>query len=197
MSWVSAAYFGAKQKNIGAVLKWTEPCVEAFVAGCWLLYWTEDTLYWVAKPTLHKTNNRQLHRGDGPAFVCDIDDMYFWQGIMVSEDIIMRPETITTDSIEAEPNQEIRRVMIERYGYDRYMQSANIVHQDRTGRLRKKKVGNDTIAVIEVVNGTAEIDGTFRRYVLSVPPEMQTACEAVAWTYGMTEKQYANLRGRT
>jgi len=55
----------------------------------------------------------------------------------------------------------------------------------------------DEIAVVEVVNGTAEPDGSHRRYFLSVPPECRTACEAVAWTYGMTAEQYRALRVRT
>jgi hypothetical protein len=117
--------------------------------------------------------------------------------VRVPAAIIEQPETITPATIEAEPNQEIRRVMIERYGYDRYMSKAKVVHKDATGRLRKKKVGDDTIAVVEVVNGTAESDGTFKRYVLSVPPECRTATEAVAWTYGLTAEQYSAIRMRT
>jgi hypothetical protein len=92
--------------------------------------------------------------------------------------------------------------MIERYGYGRYMTDCGgtLAHEDRIGKLwRHKNSGarGDEISVVEVVNGTPEPDGSFKRYFLSVPPECQTATEAVAWTYGMTEKQYANLRGRT
>jgi hypothetical protein len=38
---------------------------------------------------------------------------------------------------------------------------------------------------------------SFKRYFLSVPPECRTACAAVAWTYGMTEEQYRNIKVRT
>ena len=38
---------------------------------------------------------------------------------------------------------------------------------------------------VEVVNGTAEADGSRKRYVLRVPSRMRTAREAVAWTYGL------------
>jgi hypothetical protein len=43
---------------------------------------------------------------------------------------------------------------------------------------------------VEVINATAEKDGTFKRYVLTVPPTVVTAREAVAWTFGMTAEQY-------
>jgi hypothetical protein len=35
-----------------------------------------------------------------------------------------------------------------------------------------------------VVNSTPEQDGTYRRYLLRVPPTTRTAREAVAWTFG-------------
>jgi hypothetical protein len=43
---------------------------------------------------------------------------------------------------------------------------------------------------VEVVNSTAEPDGTFKTYFLSVPPTVSTAREAVAWTFGLSEKEY-------
>jgi hypothetical protein len=44
--------------------------------------------------------------------------------------------------------------------------------------------------MVEVVNSTAEPDGSRKRYWLRVPPEMQTAREAVAWTFGLSEREY-------
>ena len=48
-----------------------------------------------------------------------------------------------------------------------------------------------------MINGTAEPDGSFRHYVLQGPPTMRTAREAVAWTYGLSDHEYARLRLRT
>lgn len=44
--------------------------------------------------------------------------------------------------------------------------------------------------MVEVVNGTEEPDGTFKNYHLRVPPNITTAHEAVAWTYGMKAEEY-------
>jgi hypothetical protein len=47
--------------------------------------------------------------------------------------------------------------------------------------------------MLEVVNSTPEPDGSFKRYWLRVPPQMQTAREASAWTFGLTSKEYEPL----
>ena len=196
MSWLAVVALGAKQLKLSSVSAWADPVFDAFVAGAHLVYWTDRAIYWIAKPTTHVETTpfgRRLHRDDGPALSSDLENLYFWHGILVPEHIIMRPEIITEREIGNEVNQEVRRVMIERYGYGRYMASSPIVHQDATGRLRRR----DGIQVVEVVNGTAEPDGSFRHYVLSVPPNLNTAQSAVAWTYGMSVSEYSKLIVRT
>lgn len=47
----------------------------------------------------------------------------------------------------------------------------------------------DTVFV-EVINGTVEADGKRKHYYLRVPPNMKTARQAVAWTYGLEEHEY-------
>jgi Domain of unknown function (DUF6745) len=47
------------------------------------------------------------------------------------------------------------------------------------------------------MDGTPGADGARRRYVLPVPANLRTAREAVAWTYGMSDRQYAGLQLRT
>ena len=41
-----------------------------------------------------------------------------------------------------------------------------------------------------MINGTPEPDGSHKRYFLQVPPTVRTPREAVAWTYGLSERQY-------
>jgi hypothetical protein len=45
--------------------------------------------------------------------------------------------------------------------------------------------------MVEVINATPEPDGSRKRYWLRVPPYMRTAREAVAWTFGLSGKEYA------
>lgn len=58
-------------------------------------------------------------------------------------------------------------------------------------RRRSNTVYEYTMA--EVVNSTAEPDGTFKTYYLTTPGNMRTCREAVAWTFALSEDQYKPL----
>ena len=66
-----------------------------------------------------------------------------------------------------------------------------LVHEDDFGRLWD--TGRDA-RVLEVVNATPEKDGYSHHYYLRVPPSVRTAREAVAWTFGLDESEYAPVR---
>jgi hypothetical protein len=86
--------------------------------------------------------------------------------------------------------------MIERFGgVERYLADARptLVHEDATGRLWHRRTGlwgARVTALVEVRNATPEPDGTFKTYLLTVPGDIRTAREAVAWTFGMTGAEY-------
>jgi hypothetical protein len=113
---------------------------------------------------------------------------------------IEHPEAITVAAIDLEPDAIVRRSLIEILTPRRYIDlgGARAVRRDETGVLwRKTWRAGDAWAAVEVVDGTPRPDGTERRYVLQVPPDMPSARAAVAWTYGMSERQYARLAIRT
>src|SRR5260370_816926 len=68
------------------------------------------------------------------------------------------------------------------------------VAEDETGVLwRKRWMASDAWAAVEVINATPEPDGSRKHYFLQVPANMQTAREAVAWTYGLRADAYTRL----
>lgn len=157
------------------------------------------------RPTLIRRDDRaRLHASSGPALAyADGTTMWAWHGVRVPRDVIEHPETITIESIDGERNTEVRRVLIERFGEERYIRAegATIVSEDETGRLWRRVSGrspsrwhwvepDEPVVMVEVANTTPEPDGTRKTYVLRVPPDMRTAREAVAWTFGMTGEQY-------
>jgi hypothetical protein len=183
------------------VMAWAQPLFEAFTAGCWLIYWTEDTLYWAAKPIVHRDQLGWLHDDSHAAIESDIENVYFWHGVRVPAFVVLRPDRITVAHIDRETNAEVRRVMIERYRYGKeihgpaaFVRDAGAVrldHDERYGTLWRRNVPDDeSIVAVEVVNSTRSPDGSFKRYWLRVPPEMTTAREAVAWTFGLHSQQY-------
>ena len=187
------------------VIAWARPLFEAFAAGCWLIYWTEDTLYWCAKPVVHRDRAGWLHDDRHAAVESEIEELYFWHGVRVQAFVVLRPDRITVADIDREANAEVRRVMIERYrhgeevhGPAAFIRDAGAVridHDECYGTLWRRNVpGDEPIVAVEVVNSTRAPDGSFKRYWLRVPPEMSTAREAVAWTFGLRATQYAPVK---
>jgi hypothetical protein len=90
------------------------PMIDAFEAGSFAQALTYDEVAVLAAPAIW-TENGALHRADGPALEWPLTKAWYWRGVEVTEQIIMRPAEITKDVMLAELNEEIRQVMMERY----------------------------------------------------------------------------------
>ena len=122
--------------------------------------------------------------------------VYSWHGTRVPADVILNPESITVERIDYEQNAEIRRVMLERYGWGRYLENngATVVHSDARGILYRKEIpGDEPLVMVKVKNSTPEPDGSSKDYLLRVPPDMTSASQAVAWTFGISTEQYSPI----
>jgi hypothetical protein len=172
-SWYSITAIGALAKDNQSLYHTWLPFFRAFQAGLWLLYVGKETLYVVTLPEVHTDANNRLHNATDLAFrMYDIRE-YYWHGVRVDEDVIMHPEKIAVEQIEVEQNAEVRRVLIERYGLDRYIQESGAIatHQDRFGTLwHKPQRDDEDIWTVEVINTTPETDGTYKHYWLRVDP---------------------------
>ncbi|MFJ1546208.1 DUF6745 domain-containing protein [Streptomyces sp. NPDC088246] len=166
-------------------------------AGWWWPY--ERAVVISERPeALHRDEAGRLDRGDGPALAYrDGFALHAWRGMPVPAEFLAELNSLTAERIREEENAELRRVMLEFYGYDRYLteSGAEPVHRDETGVLWRIALdGDEDVVMVEVVNSTPEPDGTHRTYWLRVPPGMRTAKEGVAWTFGLQGDAYAPLR---
>lgn len=147
---------------------------------------------------LHRDEAGRLDRGDGPALAYrDGFALHAWRGMPVPAEFLDSLRSLTPQRIRDEENAELRRVMLEHYGYDRYLteSGARPIHRDETGVLwRIELVGDEDVVMVEVVNSTPEPDGTHRVYWLRVPPTTRTAREGVAWTFGLGADVYEPLQ---
>ncbi|MFJ2814633.1 DUF6745 domain-containing protein [Streptomyces sp. NPDC087294] len=147
---------------------------------------------------LHRDEAGRLDNGGGPALAYpDGFALYAWRGMPVPAAFLAELATLTPERIRAEENAELRRVMLEHYGYDRYLadSGARPIDHDETGTLwRIDLVGDEPVVMVEVLNSTPEPDGTVRTYWLRVPPRTRTARAGVAWTFGLSEEAYRPLR---
>jgi hypothetical protein len=147
---------------------------------------------------LHLDGQGRLHRPDGPALTYpDGFALHAWHGLRVPAWLIAQLPRLRMQDIQAQANAELRRVMLESYGFDRYLRDAGAtrVHQDGTGILWRAEFDDDQpLVMVEVLNATPEPDGTHRTYWLRVPPTVGSAREAVAWTFGLNADRYRPLR---
>lgn len=147
----------------------------------------------------------RLHSvGGRPSIVySDGREGWHWHGVQVRKEVVTDPAKIRLSWIREERNAEVRRVMIERFGMERYMVesgSALVDEERKVGKLWKTRAGfgdrsawngrEEAIVMVQVTNSTPEPDGTFKDYWLRVPPGMTSARAAVAWTFGMSAKEY-------
>jgi len=227
ISWIATMEFGAVQRNDTKVSAWSNPLLGAFLNGCWLLFWTSDTLYWVSKPTVHteQTNgSRRLHNDSYAALESDVENLYFMHGVLVPAFVVVRPDWITIKHIRDEQNAEVRRVMIERMGWDKFCSEAkmNVLHEDKlesnfpsipmsemvSEGARLVTSYRPGVEIAQLLEADRIVDfedrplrfvrltdpSTGRQYTLRVLHSHTRCYEAVGWTFGKTEEQYKNGR---
>lgn len=143
---------------------------------------------------LSRDERGRLHCVSGPAVAYpDGWAIYAVHGVRVPERVIMAPEHLQVHEIEAEPNAEVRRIMVERFGPERYIleSGTKLVNTDECGALYRNEFKDDeALVMVHVVNSTPESDGSSRKFMLRVPPTVKTAREAVAWTFGLKTGEY-------
>ncbi len=158
----------------------------------------------------------RLHCEDGPALrYRDGYALYAVHGVRVPERIIESPKEIDVQKIDNESNAEVRRVMVGRYGLDRYVRDAgcDLVDEDKDihglpRKLWRRGRDEDAILAVEVQNSSLEPDGSRRTYFLMVDaecrpipdpenpnddwgePQNLTCLNAVASTFGMRGDEY-------
>jgi hypothetical protein len=161
----------------------------------------EDVCWLTERPNILRSDAKdRLHSARGPALQYpDGWSLYAWKGVIVPPWLIERPEDMTLEAIDRESDVHVRRCMIEIMTPEQFVASGGAVRigEDETGILWRKIWAFDAWIAVEVINGTPGPDGMRKHFFLQVPPQMRTPRQAVAWTYGMSEEQYAHLTIRT
>ena len=163
------------------VCGWRDPVLERFeidealMTACGWTWWHKNVLAISDRPCLINRDDRgRLHSDSGPSIAYrDGWALYRWHGVAVEPLVIEHPEQISVAMIEKESNAEVRRVLIERYGETRYIIDSGLkpIARDDFGELYRKDFGDDEpLVYVKVKNSTAEPDGSFRDYFLSVNP---------------------------
>jgi hypothetical protein len=135
------------------------------------------------------------HCATGPALAYpDGWELYAWHGVLVPRRVALAPETLTAQEIASEPDVEVRRVMLERFGAERYLLETNaeVLDEDERGILYRAELpGDEPLVMVRVRDATPDRAGERKEYWLRVPPTTRTAREAVAWTFDKRPQDYA------
>jgi uncharacterized protein DUF6745 len=109
-----------------------------------------------------------------------------WRGVPIDARIAFQPETITASEVLDQSNAELRRVLLERMGYDAFLNQAHAqtldCDRDKGGERRLLKVelaGDEPLVCVSVI-----CPSTDRQYLIRVPPTMRSCRQAVAWVAG-------------
>ena len=182
------------------------------------LFWIFDGICIAAERPNHINRDEagQLHCEVGPSIGCRSGwSWWHWHGTEAWQQLIEEPQRISVEAIERMPSPELRRIMIERYrageethGIAAYLRDAGGVRIDQDeafGTLwRRALPGQEPFLSVEVINHTAEPDGSYKHHFLRVDPELRpifsdgqlgaaqrlTARNAVASSFGLRGVDY-------
>jgi hypothetical protein len=182
------------------------------------LFWIFDGICIAAERPSHINRDEagQLHCEVGPSIALRSGwSWWHWHGTEVWQALIEEPQRISVEAIERMPSPDLRRIMIERYrageetqGIAAYLRDSGGIRLDQDeafGTLWRRAVpGEEPFLAVEVVNHTAEPDGSYRHHFLRVDPELRpilsdgqlgapqrlTARNAVASGFGLRGPDY-------
>jgi hypothetical protein len=129
----------------------------------------------------HSADGRCVQYRDGWGF-------YAWHGVRVPAKVALSPEALTKEDWRQEKNREVRLVIQERLGPERFIALVGGTCIDRSlrGELLVVDLGDDPERVAHYVH--IQDNSTERHSYLRVPPIITRADEAVAWTFGLASQ---------
>lgn len=112
-----------------------------------------------------------------------------WAGINVDRRVAFHPEEIRVDEVLQERNAERRRVMLDRYGYSRFLRDSQAEILDRDTDpggprqlMRVVLAGDEDLVAL-----SCYCPSTGRQYMIRVPPDTPTCHAAAAWIAGFDD----------
>lgn len=181
-------------KNLDKVLALNE-----VAKTCGWVYCAREIAIVMDRPLHVKMDDQnRLHCENGPAILYgDGCKVYAWHGVRIPGEWIENKQSLTASKALKVDNIEQRRAACEILGW------ANILKQ-----LKSKVIDKDedpmigTLVMVNIPDIGKEkflmvVCGTGREFAIPVPPDMNTALEANAWTYGLNPEDLRDLEVRT
>ena len=120
-----------------------------------------------------------------------IENKFYVRGIVLSAELkkLLDSNSLTAQKIMNIRNTGVRRVLLEEFGYERFLRQSDYEVIEKSGEQELVKINwhkqEEPLFLVKVRCATT---GVF--YTLRVPPTMKTVQEAVAWTFGLKPEEY-------
>ncbi|MCA9130596.1 MAG: hypothetical protein KDB22_26085, partial [Planctomycetales bacterium] len=180
----SGWYLGAKKLGV----RFDNQALDLFVdwnemASCWCAY--EGLCVVSRNPVDVHWQDGELHNDSGMSVrYADGWGVYSLAGVAVDQQIVESPETQTIEQIQKEDNEEVKRIRIERFGWERYLREVNASVVDS----RINEIEGTHEGLFATPDGMRAFVGrcrsTGRVYFLEVEPSIQTCEQAQVWMRG-------------
>jgi hypothetical protein len=191
-SWLSYYDYFINETSVTLDKKIVNLIEIAKVCGWWYPY--ENTVVIQQRPSLINFEDGIVQSTTGPAIqFSDGYSVYIIDGIRLDEQIVMRPETLTIRQIKSEQDQDKRSIMIDRFGWPRFLEESNAKCIDKRDNYIENtkealfKSDNDNRLVVTCPTG--------RVFALGVPSSIKTCEDAQSWLGNEEEK--VNVIART
>lgn len=196
-SWLSFYDYFLEETDIQLTDKIKPLIALAKVCGWWS--YIGNNVYFQDRPEFIHMENGLLHCEDGPSIRFS-DGFCVWslEGHRVTEQIVMHPETLTLQQIHDMTNADIQAIMLQRFGWSRYLEETNAKQIDARH--------NDIENTVEILYDS----GTFgyrlvctcptgRVFVKGVHNSVSTCEEAQYWLsgYQLSNRKKFRTIGRT
>jgi len=159
----------------------------------------EDTVVFQDRPEHIKFDDQnRLHCENGPAILYrDGYSVYAWHGVRFPSKWITNKGELTAKTALTWVNTEQRKVACEILGWAKVLRELNarVIESDEDPMI-------GTLLEVDIPDIGKEkflkvLCGTGREFAIPVPPNMKTALEANAWTYGLDGDALRQLEVRT
>jgi hypothetical protein len=193
-----ASYVDFFQSVVGLDLSKGNGLIELAKTSGWV-WVSKDLAIIMDRPShIHMDENDVLHAEDRPSVLYrDGFAVYSWHGQRVPREWIMEREKLTAAVALGQENVEMRRAACEIVGWKSVLEQLNyrLIEQDEDPMIGM---------LVEVDLPDSESErflmvkcGTGRDFAIPVPPDMQTALEANAWTFSLNPEELRDLEVRT
>ena len=181
-------------KNIESV----KPLFEV-AKTCGWIYCSREIAIVMDRPSVIKMDDQnRLHCENGPAILYpDGFTVYSWHGVRIPREWIQNKDSLTPAMALNWENTEQRRAACEILGWVNILKEldAKVIDEHEAAMI-------GTLLEVNIPDIGREkflkvLCGTGREFAIPVPPNMNTALEANAWTFGMDPEELRDIEVRT